>query len=172
MNTEAKSQDEVKITSVYMAPGSAFNSQLSSVPQLGCFLFFFFFPGCMKASMFEHRGGEVHVKDGKYVSPKKNVNLKRRGWNFIVDSSPKDRCFQLVSKNHKKKNYFWTFCNDEHCESFFIAHYLGKRRVFTGIQVPKFQQSCEIGGNLWCQHFPSEQKVTNLELWSSQSKTY
>lgn len=61
-----------------------------------------FFPWCKKASMFQHKGGVVvHVKNGKYVSPKKNVNFKRQGWSFIVDSSLEDRCFQLVSKKKK-----------------------------------------------------------------------
>lgn len=43
----------------------------------------------------------VHVKDGKYVSPKKNVNFKRQGWSFTVDSSLEYRCFQLVSEIKK-----------------------------------------------------------------------
>lgn len=77
-----------------------------------------FFPGHMKASVVWHNGGVVvHVKDGKYVSPKENVNFKRQGWNFVVDSSPEDRCFQLVcKKTHKMSNYSLNFSDDEQCD--------------------------------------------------------
>lgn len=46
----------------------------------------FFLPqDTQKASMFAHEKVAVHVKDGKYVSAGKNVNLGRHGWNFNVD---------------------------------------------------------------------------------------
>lgn len=106
---DQKSLNDLKIICVYMAPGCA--SAANCHPFLSWVVFF---PGRMKASMFQHNGGvAVHVKDGKYVSPKKNVNFKRQGWNFIVDSSPEDRCFQLFSKKtHEKWNYFLTFCTN------------------------------------------------------------
>lgn len=97
---DQKSRDELKIICVYMASGCA--SAANCHPFLSWVLFFF--PGCMKASMFQHNGRVVvHVKDGKYVSPKKYVDFKRQRWNFIVDSSPEDRCFQLFSKETLKK---------------------------------------------------------------------
>jgi len=55
----------------------------------------------MKASMFQHNGGlVVHIKDGKYVSPKKNVNFKKIS---LLTASAEDRCFQRLAKKAEKK---------------------------------------------------------------------
>lgn len=42
----------------------------------------------------------VHIKDGKYVSPKKNVNFKKIS---LLTASAEDRCFQRLAKKAEKK---------------------------------------------------------------------